>query len=273
MITLKDNTFKQLRDFIYEKSGIYISDTKKYFIENRLGKRLEERKVGSFEDYLYLLKYDTGNVELNVLFDKITTNETFFFREVKQLDVFVKDIVPMILKDKKSPKLRIWSAACSTGEEPYTLAMMLMESPSLKGAAFEIFSTDISESVIKSAKAASYGQYSVRNVPESYKKKYFKANSSSEFLLSPLVKSKIKFMVLNFMDDRKMKAMRDMDVIFCRNVLIYFDNKAKLKVVTGLYESLKPGGYLFIGMAESLHNTTKAFRPNIINKTLVYQKA
>ncbi len=126
MIVLKDETFTQIRNFIYEKSGIYISDTKKYFIENRLAKRVEEKKLSTFEDYFYLLKYDTGN-ELNVLFDKITTNETFFFREIKQLEIFVNDIVAKIKGQRSITSLKIWSAACSTGEEPYTLAMMLME--------------------------------------------------------------------------------------------------------------------------------------------------
>jgi len=272
MIPLKDEIFRNLRDFIYEKSGIYIPDGKKYFVENRLSRRIEEKKLTSFEDYYYLLKYDTNGDELNELFNRVTTNETFFFREVKQFEVFEENIISRIKEEKKTHPLKIWSAACSTGEEPYTLAMILMESPKTKGLQFDICASDISDSVLRSAKVASYGQYSMRNVPEIYKKKYFKQNSNGEHILNQVVKSKVKFMKLNLLDGTKMKIFRDMDIIFCRNVLIYFDEKAKLKVINNFYESLRPGGYLFIGMAESLHNITRAFRPNIINKTLVYQK-
>jgi chemotaxis protein methyltransferase CheR len=269
---LKDDTFKNMRDFIYEKSGIFIPDNKKYFIENRLGKRVEEKKLGSFDDYFYMLKYNTDPAELGVLFEKITTNETFFFREVNQLEVFVGNIVPAIARLKKKPVLRFWSSASSTGEEPYTLAMMLMENPKTSALKFEIFASDISDAVLVKANAARYGQYSIRNVPPNYLKKYFVQAANGDYALAASVKSKVKFMQINLLDDKKMRGIREVDAIFCRNVLIYFDKNAKMKVVSNLYESLVPGGYLIIGMAESLHDVTKALRPNVIEKTVIYQK-
>lgn len=270
MKALQDNTFKQLRDFIYEKSGIFIADSKKYLLENRLTKRIQEKKLSGYEDYLYLLLYGNSTDELTKLFDAVTTNETFFFRETQQLDVFIDHIVPAITKKQGTKDIGIWSAACSTGEEPYTLSMLLLE----KGYIIkkEIIGSDISDGTIESAKKATYNSYSIRNVPMQYLKKYFKPNGQN-YELSPTVKNTVKFMNINLVDERKMKLVTARDVIFCRNVLIYFDDKAKKKAVSLLYDSLKPGGYLIIGLSESLHNVTRALKPVVINKVVVYQRA
>lgn len=270
MKALQDNTFKQLRDFIYEKSGIYIADSKKYLLENRLTKRIQEKKLGGYEDYLYLLLYGNVSDELTKLFDTVTTNETFFFRESQQLDVFIDHIVPAIIKKQGSKDISIWSAACSTGEEPYTLSMLLVEKGYIVKK--EIVGSDISDGTLESAKKAIYNSYSIRNIPTQYLKKYFKPNGQN-YELSPAVKNTVKFMNINLIDERKMKLVSGRDVIFCRNVLIYFDDKAKKKAVSLLYDSLKPGGYLIIGLSESLHSVTRALKPVVINKVVVYQRA
>jgi len=269
MKELQDATFKQLRDFIYEKSGIYIADSKKYLLENRLIKRIQEKKLAGYEDYLYLLLYGNSTDELIRLFDIVTTNETFFFRESQQLDVFIDHLVPSILKKQGAKDISVWSAACSTGEEPYTLAMLLLE----KGYSVkkEIVGSDISNATLESAKNAVYNSYSIRNVPMQFLKKYFKPNGQN-YELAPMVRSTVKFMNVNLMDDKKMKLVSGKDVIFCRNVLIYFDDKSKKKAVSLLYDCLKPGGYLLIGLSESLHNVTRAFKPVVINKVVVYQR-
>lgn len=272
--SLQDATFRQMRDFIYELCGIFIPDTKKYLLENRLYRRLEDRNLKSFEDYFYLLKYGGDPEAIKKLYDSITTNETSFFREPQQLETFMGTVLQKVAENNHKPgkrTLRVWSAACSTGEEPYTLAMMLLETALVKTMAIDIYATDISEAVINSAKRAVYNSYALRNVPELYLGKYF-TNSNQSYSLSQMVKGMVKFSNLNLLDDKKMKLMRDMDVLFCRNVLIYFDDKAKQKVVSLLYDSLRPGGYLLIGTSESLHNVTRAFRPIFMNKTLVYQK-
>ncbi|MEW6417075.1 MAG: protein-glutamate O-methyltransferase CheR [Nitrospirota bacterium] len=268
-IPLQDSTFKQLRDFIYETSGIFIPDIKKYFLENRLIKRLQEKNINSFEDYLYLLKYSANGDELAKLFDAVTTNETFFFREQQQLDVFFNFIIPEVTKTRGTDNLKIWSAACSTGEEPYTIVMMHKERMST--VRMDVFASDISAGVLKSAVNAVYSSYSVRNVPEPFLKKYFRVNGHA-YELEHSIKNSVKFMNINLVDEKKMRFMRDVDVIFCRNVLIYFDDRAKQKVVSFLYGSLKTRGFLFIGTSESLHNITRAFRPVIFNRVVVYQK-
>jgi len=270
-IPLADSTFKDLRDYIYEKSGIYVADSKKYLIENRLSRILLEKNINNFEDYLNLIRFSNNGSELNRLFDAVTTNETYFFREFDQLKIFSDEIIPKILSQKKgSQVIKIWSAACSTGEEPYTLAIMLLEK-GLNPKRFEIYGSDISEGVLNSAKTAVYNSYSVRNVPPNYMNKYF-SNSNQSYTLSASAKKTVKFMKINLIDDKTIRILRNVDVIFCRNVLIYFDVKSKQKVTSHLYDCLNPGGYLLIGSSESLHNITRAFKPNVLNKVIAYQK-
>jgi chemotaxis protein methyltransferase CheR len=270
-IPLTDTTFKNIRDYIYEKSGIYISDTKKYLIENRLSRILQEKSINSFEEYFKLISFNSNGHELSRLFDAVTTNETYFFRESHQLTTLVEEVLPWIRNSKNgSNQLKVWSAACSTGEEPYTISMMLMEK-SLSPGSFEIHASDISEGVLASAKRAVYNSYSVRNIPDRYMKKYF-APAGKDFNLNAKVKATVNFRKLNLIEDRNDKSIKGIDVVFCRNVLIYFDTRAKQKVVSNLYDSLNPGGYLIIGSSESLHNITRAFRPCVINKVILYQK-
>ncbi|MGC8937400.1 MAG: CheR family methyltransferase [Thermodesulfovibrio sp.] len=273
-VTINDEVFKQLRDFIYEKTGIYVPDNKKYFLENRLSRILKEKNLRNFEDYLYFLKYSANKHDIGRLFDAVTTNETFFFREPQQFEVFSNDLIPKIIKENGQmgrKDIKIWSAACSTGEEPYTIAMILLEKPELVSVRKEIYASDISESVLMSARRGMYGSYSVRNVPPQYMAKYFK-DSGGIYVLSETVKSMVKFMNINLIEEKEVKQLKGMDVVFCRNVLIYFDDKAKKKAVSLIYDVLRPKGYLFVGTSESLHNITRAFRPVVINKVVVYQK-
>jgi chemotaxis protein methyltransferase CheR len=269
-VSLREDTFRQIRDIIYKHSGIFIPDTKKYLIENRLTSILKEKKLDNYENYLDLLKVSPNGNELSRLFDAITTNETYFFREAEQLSACVESGIASMMRNGKRPRIRIWSAACSTGEEPYTIAMMLMEKfGTING--FEIYGSDISNNVLVSAARACYSSYSTRNVPQNYLQKYFTPQGKA-FLLKDNVKKSVKFRKVNLMDDREMRMMRGMDFIFCRNVLIYFDMSSKKKVVSYLYDCLNPGGYLYIGATESLHNITRAFRPSSINGTVAYRK-
>ncbi len=272
--TLSEETFRQLRDFIYEKTGIYIPDNKKYFLENRLSRVIKEKNLRSYDDYLYYLKYSATKADIARLFDAVTTNETFFFREPQQFEVLASNLIPQIVKENAQmgrKDIKIWSAACSTGEEPYTIAMILLEKTELMTIRKEIYASDISESVLMSARRGMYGGYSVRNIPPQYMAKYFK-DSGGVYILSENVKTLVKFMNINLIEEREVRQLKGIDIVFCRNVLIYFDDKAKKKVVSLIYDVLRPKGYLFIGTSESLHNITRAFRPVVINKVIVYQK-
>ncbi len=267
---LADPVFRQLRDFIYEKSGIFIPDAKKYLVEKKLVSRLQEKNLSRYEDYLSLLKFGGSTDELARLYDAITTNETYFFREPQQLSVCVDKVIPQVMDLKKSREIRLWSAACSTGEEVYTLAMMLAEKRIC--SRIEMIASDISNEVLESARKAVYGSYSVRNVPEPFLKKYFRSNGWTHEL-DASIRSSVRFANINLIDLGKMRTVQGMDIVFCRNVLIYFDDKAKQKAVSLLYDSLRPGGFLFVGSSESLHSVTRAFKPVVFDKVVAYQRA
>lgn len=268
---LSDETFIKIRDYIYEKSGIYISDNKKYLIENRLGRILTEHSLQSFDEYIAMICSSRNGRHLRRLFDSITTNETFFFREARQLAILADEIVPRLLKGRKGDQpIRIWSAACSTGEEPYTISMMLMERR-IMPSRLEIIASDLSERALSSARKAVYTSYSMRNVPEPYLNRYFMPNGGA-YALKPEIKETVTFRKINLIDPGEVLLARKMDIILCRNALIYFDQHAKQKVVSMLYDSLRQGGFLFMGSTESLHSITKAFRSQVVNSVIYYEK-
>lgn len=273
---LSNETFGLLRDIIYAKCGIFFPEAKKYFLEMRLFRRLEEMSLKTFEDYYYYLTYDAQRAkELHNLFNSIVTNETSFFRDLPQLEAFRKGVVPKVLDDRTkagSKTLKLWSAACSTGEEPLTLAMMLLEDGvQTKGWNIDILASDISDNVLKPAAAGVYEKYSLRNTPENYLKKYF-LQSGESYTAAARVRDLVKYRKVNLIDSIEMRMIKGMDIIFCRNVLIYFDDNSKKKVISHLYDSLNKGGYLFVGFSESLHNITRLFRPVSVERSVVYQK-
>ena len=263
-VAISDRDFEQLRDFIYNICGMYFHATKKYFLESRLARRMEATGTRTHNDYYLLLRSPRGTEELKYLMDEITTNETYFFRNVPQLNALETKLLPEIVATKSKigfRKLRIWSAASSSGEEAYTLAMILLEKRStlLKDWIIEIIGTDINETVVAQAKEGVYSAYSVRNIPEMYKRKYIREDNG-KFILAPEVKKFVSFNKLNLYDDSKMIFMKSFDIIFCANVLIYFDTASKSKVVQHFYNNLQPYGYFFVGQSESLHGVNDKFK-------------
>jgi chemotaxis protein methyltransferase CheR len=263
-VAISDKDFEQLRDFIYNLCGMYFHTTKKYFLESRLTRRMEATASKTYQDYYVLLKSPRGSEELKYLMDEITTNETYFFRNVPQLAALETKLLPEIVEAKNKMgfrKLRIWSAASSSGEEAYTMAMILLEKRAtlLKDWIIEIVGTDINETVIAQAKEGIYNAYSVRNIPEVYKRKYIREDNG-KFILSPDVKKFVTFNKLNLYEDSKMIFMKSFDFIFCANVLIYFDTASKSKVVQHFYNNLQPYGYFFVGQSESLHGVNDKFK-------------
>ena len=263
---MSDNEFEILRDFIYSVCGIYFHASKKYFLESRVLRRMGKTGSSSATDYLKLLKSSpAGKEEMKSLFDEVTTNETCFFRNLPQLTALEQQLLPQIVESKLKMgfrKLRIWSAGSSSGEEAYTLAMVLLEKrlTLMKDWIIEIVGTDINETVLALAREGIYNNYSVRNTPDYYRKKYFTADNTGQFVLSPEVKKLVTFSHLNLYDDNKMIFMKSFDFIFCANVLIYFDIAAKSKVVQHFYNNLQPYGYFFVGQSESLHGVNDKFK-------------
>jgi chemotaxis protein methyltransferase CheR len=273
---LSDETFVMIRDFIYSKTGIYFPEKKKYLIEGRLAKRLQLLKITHFEDYLQLLKYgQQRESEFESLCNIVTINETSFFRNEAQMNAFHQKLAGEIIAKKAFGKrtLRIWSAACSSGEEAYTLAMLYLEhlKPRYPDLHVEIIGTDINTAVVDMARIAEYSHYAIRSLPELYVKKYFD-NYNGLYQLRTQVKELVQFRYNNLIDHQMMRQMMHFDIIFCSNVLIYFDQKAKIQVVGDLYDSLNRGGYLLIGSSEMLHKISNAFKLVSFPRMTVYKK-
>ena len=275
-MAISDNDFELIRDFIYNVCGMYFHTSKKYFLENRLMRRMEAIGVKTCQDYTRLLKTPQGSGELKYLLDEITTNETYFFRNIAQLAAFENILLPEIVAIKNKMefrKLRIWSAASSSGEEAYTMAMILLEKRStlLKDWIIEIVGTDINETVLSQAREGIYNAYSVRNVPDAYRRKYIREDNG-RFILSPEVKKGVTFNKLNLYEDSKMVFMKSFDFIFSANVLIYFDAASKSKVVQHFYNNLQPYGYFFVGQSESLHGVNDKFKTFHFPSGFCYKK-
>ena len=273
---LTDAQFTQLRDLVYKRAGIHFQDTKKYVLESRLARRLEELEFDDFGQYLMFLTagpYQTE--EFQEMFNRITINETSFFRNEAQLDVFEQRILPELLQKRKDTKrLRIWSAACSSGEEPYTLAIQLHRSLGVRLADWkiEILGTDISEKVLEQANSGIYPHYAVRTANPMVLKKYFR-QEGNQYILSPEIQSMVHFETLNLKDRFAAKRFGTWDVIFCRNVLIYFDDAMKTACAKLYHEQLADDGTLFIGHSETLRNLNVAFEQIDIPQGFAYRKA
>ena len=270
-------TFELWRKYIYENCGIYFQDNKKYLLESRLQKRINYLGLNSFDEYYSFINDAAKSFhEKKYLYEAITINETFFFRNQPQFDALINTIFPDIIQRKRAAnqkKIKIWSAASSTGEEGYTIAMLIKDiiKPKNPDFEFEIVGTDINNAVVDTAKKGIYKEYSIRQTPPYYLKKYFKRVDNT-FELSPDITNMVNFKVMNLYDDFAMKTMFNFDLIFCANVLIYFDTQSKIKVVSQLYDALNTGGYLFIGYSETLHGISKAFKLISFPKTIGYKK-
>ena len=276
-LKISNEEFIQLRDYIYEQCGIYIAETRKYLIENRLSNRLKELNLKNFGEYYYYLRFDANRrAEMTKLFEVITTNETSFYRNPPQLQVFQEKVLQAELEKLRAArtrKLRIWSAGCSTGEEPYTLAMILHEVLKNEILTWDIKITanDLSEAVLHSARRGVYTDYALRTTPPEIIARYFKKDGNN-YHVEPKLKNLISFGPINLSDKMMLKRVERSHIIFCRNVIIYFDDEMKRQVIESFYDNLLPGGCLLIGHSESLHNISRAFKPEHHVGTIVYRK-
>ena len=275
MVAMKREEFTVLRSFVYEKAGIYFSDKKAYLLENRLKNRLNELNLSSLQDYYYYLRYGDGaKDELYNFFDVVTTNETSFFRNPAQMETFKWILQSEHLNgEKRSDPLRVWSAGCSTGEEPYTIAIIISEMmESLREfRPCSVYATDISRRALQSAERGSFNSYAMRHVESRIREKYF-TRIKSNYAVNESVKKWVKFDFMNLNDDDAYRRFGHMDVVFCRNVLIYFDDAMRRKVAEHMYASMRPGVYLLLGHSESLYPVSKLFKPIVLPGAVLYQR-
>lgn len=275
IIPLSDDVFRLLRDYIHNYCGIYFDDGSKFLLERRLSRRLQQRKLKSFDEYYHFLRYDRKrDDELSILVDNLTTNETYFFRENAQLNAFSQEILPELRSKLEERKvLRIWSAGCSTGEEPYTIAMLMLESGMWwRDWRIEIIGSDINQRVLHTARKGVYKKGSLRATPPEMLKKYFVEEERGDYRIIDAVREHVSISYVNLLDPFKTSLIRDLDIIFCRNVIIYFDREAKKKVIESFYDKLREGGYLLLGHSESLINISNAFVLRTLKNDMVYQK-
>ncbi len=276
-LKISDEEFIQLRDFIYQQCGIFIAENRKYLVENRLSNRIKELKLKSYTEYYNYLRFDIGKkTELNRLFEVVTTNETSFYRNPPQLKVFQDIIMKNTLEECRKAgrkRLRIWSAGCSTGEEPYTIAMILHEILKTEITQWDIKITanDLSEAVLATARQGVYSEYALRTTPKDIIAKYF-TKTGEQYAVNANVKRLVSFGQINLNDKVQLSRVEKSHAVFCRNVIIYFDNDMKKRVINAYYDNLIPGGSLHIGHSESLHNISRAFTPEHYSGIIVYRK-
>jgi chemotaxis protein methyltransferase CheR len=260
-----DPAYLKIRDLIYRMSGIYQPEEKLYFLAARCMRRMNAVNAKTPAEYLECLTV-RGNrdAELRSLLNEITIGETYMFRSPAQLEALRSVILPQLLEAKSAmglKRLRLWSAGCSTGEEPYTLAMFLREESTkiLAGWTFDILATDLNDKSLEAAKAGIYGEYALRNTSDALRAKYFTPVDDKRLQVCEQLKSIVHFDRVNLSDDCKMTFLKSFDIIFCCNVLIYFDLNSKRKVTQHFFANLLPGGYLFLGHAESLYQVNDDF--------------
>jgi chemotaxis protein methyltransferase CheR len=268
---LSDSEYQQIANFVHKASGINLLDGKKELVRARLSKRITQLNFKDFKTYFKYVMSDTTGDELVFLLDALATNLTSFWREPQHFDFMAKEFLPELEKRRKrpgggGPRLRIWSAACSSGEEPYTIAMVVLEkSPYFaNGGDFRILATDLSTKVLNIAKKGQYGPESVKNIPQPTLRSFLSKTSTDNkrggdlWRVNENVRRIISFRRFNLMDPLPIK--HSMDLIFCRNVMIYFDRETISSLVSKFYNILEMGGYLFIGHSESLSGLKHSFK-------------
>jgi len=272
-LELPDDVFRLLRDAIYRRTGIWFGDSSKYLLQKRLSPRARELNFESFQKYFYFLQYDPrADAEFDEISDLVTTKETYFFREPSQLTAFVDEIVPDILSRKGVRKIRVWSAGCSTGEEPYSIAILLQESRAFERVGFDIFASDISQQVLVRARKGQYREAAFRATDPDIRDKYFSREEDGSWRIRDEIRNRVSFGRLNLYDEPRVSLLGYVDVIFCRNVIIYFDDSSKRMVINSFYNRLIDGGYLLLGHSESLISLSTQFKLQHLRNDMVYQK-
>jgi len=273
-ISLED--FELFADYIYQKVGIRFEYKKVQLISNRIKKRLDAIGGNSVKEYLQYLKFkDTNNTEFQTLLNNLTVNETYFFRDFPQMTSFSDHCLPELINRKiqnRCNTINIWSVGCSSGEEPYTIGIILSEIlADVSKWNINITALDVDDNILQNAMQGKYGSRSIKDVPEEYLNKYFNY-TDSQYCIMNSIKKLVTFEHVNIMDKISMRNHTDYDVIFCRNVLIYFDEKSRRQVVDNLYTSLNKGGYIYLGSSESMGKISNAFKLNKMGTYLVYSK-
>ena len=271
-ITLED--FLKFREFFYRKTGIYFEDSTRYFVDKRLLDRMRVTGNASFRDYFIQVRFEASGAELQQLVNLMTVNETYFFREEYQFQCLVNSILNEVCERKKpGERIRIWSIPSSSGEEPYSIAIYLLEYwPQLANFDVEIVASDIDTAILEQARRGVYSRRSVQNMPAPLINRYFDLLPGGEYQISEDVRSAVEFSKVNLADPASVRGFRNYDVIFCRNLLIYFDDNSRRSAAETFFDALRPGGFICLGHSESMSRISGLFKVRKFNDAMVYQR-
>ena len=271
-LVLPEGTSTLIRNLIHERTGMFFDNGKSDLLLDKLSPLVIERGFSSYLDYYYLLKYDASAfVEWQNVVNALSVQETYFWREIDQVRVMVQKLLPQWLANNAGATLRIWSAACATGEEPLTIAIALNEGGWFERAPIEIRASDASSKAIDRARQGIYKERAFRNLPQHLRDRYFTAEGSA-WRVGSDIHSRIKWGIANLMDETQIAPLASADFIFCRNVFIYFSENGISRAVRFFAKFIRPPGYLFVGAAESLLRLTTDFALTEIDDAFVYVK-
>lgn len=274
-LLVSDEELARLCEFFYRKTGIRLDTTKRYFTDRRIAERMEATRSDSFRHYFQLLHFDPTGEELQRLVNVMTVNETYFFREDYQFECLVNSLLDEITRLKRRPedRIKIWSVPCSTGEEPYSLAIYMLEKWSkVDEYDIEIHASDIDSKVLAQAQAGVFDQRVIGKVSERYLTKYFTKQGADRWRIRDELRESIDFSLINISNAAQTWKFREIDIIFCRNLLIYFDDASRARAAEMFFEALRPGGFICLGHSESMTRMSSLFTPRKFPEALVYQK-
>jgi chemotaxis protein methyltransferase CheR len=271
---ISDADYMEFCDYFYRQTGIYFGDHKQYYVDKRLLERIQKTGAKDFRSYFATLKRHNSALEVEALINLLTVNETYFFREDYQFDCMISHMLPEIVARKRpGDRLRIWSMPCSTGEEPYSIAIFLLENwKAVDDYDIEIIGSDIDTKVLAAAQAGVYELRALHRLPPELVQRYFKALSGGTFQISGMLRDSVRFTQANCTDAAAMRAYTSIDIIFCRNMLIYFDDKSRLTTVLHFLDCMAPGGFICLGHSESMARISSVFIPRSFPQAMVYQR-
>lgn len=270
---LTEDEFRRLCEYLYRRTGMIFTEAKRYYVERRVWERMAATGSASFAGYFARLRTDTQD-EIEHFVNAFTVNETYFYREDYQLKCLTNDLMRERVSDKHpGDAIRIWSAACSSGEEPYSIAMWLLENwPAVDDYLIEIVGSDIDTQVLEFARAGTFGKRALMRLPAQLISKYFHALPEERWQIAPLLRDSVSFTSVNLVEPEQTLRHGRFDVIFCRNVLIYFDDASRRIAAENLYDNLLPGGFICLGHTESMSRISPLFEVRSFADAIVYQR-
>lgn len=271
--TLTEDEFRRLCEYLYRRTGMVFTEAKRYYVERRVWERMAATDSPSFTSYFARLRTDAYD-EIQQFVNAFTVNETYFYREDYQLKCLTSDLLAERLNAKPgSDAIRIWSAACSTGEEPYSIAIWLLENwPSVDRYLIEIVGSDIDTRVLELARAGTFGKRALMRLPPELIDRYFEALPGERWQIASALRDSVSFTSVNLIDPDQTIRHGQYDVIFCRNALIYFDDASRRIAAENLYENLLPGGFVCLGHTESMSRISPLFGVRRFDDAIVYQR-